>query len=484
MAISTPNSPLNSNEPPDLSSLTQDQIRTLLDLSLRSLAKADVFKFGEYVFGYKPAAHHIELVNLINEAIETRENILILEPRGFAKTTWGDTINLAHQIGKNRNLRVGLFSKSATHADGFSRAIRNTLERNGNFREVFGHMVGDSKWTDSEWLVKDSRWEGSKDVTLFAQGVGGQIVSKRFDVILCDDIIDDLNTANAEQMASVENWFWKTMFPCLAPDGVIIMLGTRWAEGDLYQTLLTPKEQGGKGWKHVIRGALIPDPDAPEGFRSLWPEYFSVEFLLSMKESMGASLFACAMLNDITGLMEGTVFSTRDFQYFQTLPTDHKYTVRMGVDLASSTKESADYTARVTTAEDEEGNFYVLSYHRDRISSGHRGFVYDGWAAYPQMGAVIVENQQFQSTLVQEIMREFPRIPVQGRRADTDKKTRARAVAARYEARKVWHHANLKGSDLEVELASFDKGHDDLVDALGYSFDLSGTEFSFGFSRL
>jgi predicted phage terminase large subunit-like protein len=155
----------------------------------------------------------------------------------------------------------------------------------------------------------------------------------------------------------------------------------------------------------------------------------------------------------------------------------------MGVDLASSTKESADFTARVTTAEDEEGNFYVLSFNQVRIDSGHRQFVHDGWLAYPNMGAVIVENQQFQSTLVQEIMREYPRIPVQGRRADTDKKTRARAAAARYEARKVFHHISLKGSDLEIQLASFDKGHDDLVDALGYSFDLSGTDFSFGFTR-
>lgn len=424
------------------------------------------------------------MVDLINDAIETRTHTAILEPRGFAKSTWGNTINLSHQIGKNNNLRIGLFSKSATHADGFSRAIRQTLERNQNFREVFGHLVGDTKWTDSEWIVRGSRWEGSKDVTMFAQGVGGQIVSKRFDVILCDDILDENNTATPEQMASVENWFWKTMYPCLSPDGVIIILGTRWAEGDLYQTIITPKEEGGKGWRHIIRGALIPDEGAPLGYQSFWPEFFSVEYLLEMRVNMGPALFACAMLNDISGLMEGNIFNPRDFQYFQTLDPEKKYTVRMGVDLASSTKNSADYTARVTTAEDDEGNFYVLSYHRERISSGHRMFVHDGWAAYPNMGAVIVENNQFQSTLVQEIMREFPRIPVSGRRADVDKETRARGVAARYEARKVYHHISLKESDFEYELASFPRGKDDLVDALGYSLDLAGTEFSFGFSRL
>jgi phage terminase large subunit-like protein len=68
-----------------------------------------------------------------------------------------------------------------------------------------------------------------------------------------------------------------------------------------------------------------------------------------------------------------------------------------------------------------------------------------------------------------------------GRRADTDKVTRARAVAARYEAGKVFHHISLKDSELEIELASFPKGHDDLTDALGLSFDLTGTQFSWSF---
>jgi predicted phage terminase large subunit-like protein len=416
-------------------------------------------------------------------AIKARIHSLVLEPRGFAKSTWDNTILMSWLIAQNPALRVGLISKSATHAYGFSSAIRRTIERSPEFREAFGHQVGDIKWTDAEWMVRDSPLQGTKDVNCFAQGVGGQIVSKRFDVILCDDILDGENTANPEQMRNNETWFWKTLYPCLAPDGVIIVLGTRWADGDLYGTLLATEEEGGKGWPHLVRSALIVDPEAPTGFRSLWPEYFPVKHLFEMRRNMGLAQFACAMLNDITGLMTGNIFNPQDFQHFSALPTDRKWTVRMGVDLASSTKTSADYTARVTTAEDEEGNFYVLSYHREKISSGHAAFIYDGWAAYPNVAAVVVENQQFQSTLVAQVMRDHPRIPVIGRRADADKETRARAVAARYEAHKVWHHVSLKDSPLEIEEASFPKGHDDLVDALGYSMDLSGAEFSFGFAR-
>ena len=67
---------------------------------------------------------------------------------------------------------------------------------------------------------------------------------------------------------------------------------------------------------------------------------------------------------------------------------------------------------------------------------------------------------------------------------DIDRKWLAhRFEAAKYEAHTVWHHASLKGSELEIELAAFDKGHDDYVDSLGYSFALTSEEFSFGFTR-
>ncbi len=468
----------------DPTNLTPEQREDLLKQILRLQAADNVFKYGELAFGYKPAEHHIEMVNEIDHAIASRKHTLILEPRGGAKSTWGNTIKLSHLIGNNHDIRIGLMSKSAKHADAFSRAIRLTVERNPEFREVFGHLVGDTKWTDSEWIVNDSKWLGSHYVTLFAQGVGGQIVSKRFDIILCDDILDAENTANPDQMASVAEWFWQTLYPCLADGGVIIMLGTRWADGDLYGELMKPREKGGKGWRHIVRQALIADKSAPEGYRSWWPAVFPIERLMDMRDDMGYAMFACAMLNDITGLMEGNVFSSRDFQYYETLPTDRKYTVRMGVDLASSTKESADYTARVTTAEDEDGNLFVMSYHQARLATGHADFVYDGWSAYPNVDAVIVENQQFQSTLINEVMSRFPRIPIQGRRADADKTTRARGVSARYEARKVYHHISLKESEFEIQLTSFPKGHDDLVDALGYSFDLTGTAFSWSFIPL
>jgi predicted phage terminase large subunit-like protein len=443
---------------------------------LRELARTDVYAYGEHVFGYRPAIHHREMVDFMDACVRDGINGVVLEPRGHAKTTWGNTIWLSHYIAEHPDVRIGLISNTARQSADFSRAIRWTFENNTNFRDIYGDCVSQMKWTDVEWLHKASAHHGSKDVTLYAQGVGGAIISKRFDIVICDDILDDENTMNIENQEKTEQWFWKTLKPCLTSKGIIIVLGTRWAEGDLYGRLIAPPEEGGRGWRHLIRSALVEVDGEP---RALWPEEWSVDLLQAEREAMGPALFACAYQNDITGLMAGNVFQG-SFQYFTQLDPEKHYTIRMGVDLASSEKERADYTARVITAEDEDGNFYVLSVYRDKRETHHEEFVVDGYQAYPDMALVIIENQQFQSTLIQRLMQDYPRIPVEGRKSDVDKTSRARAVSAKYEAHKVFHHASLKDSVFEVELRSFPKGHDDMVDALGFSMDLRGSGFFFG----
>lgn len=455
-------------------------------LALRShalvgLAQSDgpeaVFAYGEHVFNYIPAEHQRDMVVRALDAIYKGRNIVILEPRGAAKTTWVNTILLTWLLSKYKDLRVGLVSNTDTQAKDFSRAIKYTIESNDNHREIFPDCTpSPSKWTDKEWLRSGSRWHGSKDVSVYAVGVGGAIISKRFDLLLMDDILDEENTQTIDQREDVETWFKKTLKPCLAPDGVVVAIGTRWGENDLYEQLMSPTTKGGMGYDSHVVSALT---EKNGELVSYWPEYWPVKRLLEEKAQMGSPLFSCAYQNDISGLLEGNIFKG-PFQHFDHLPEGKRYTIRMGVDLAFSERERADYSARAITAQDEDGNYYVLSVYRDKRESHHVEFIVDGWQAYPNTNLVVIESVQAQSTIIQRLMEEYPRMPVEGRRADRDKTTRARAVAAKYEAHKVFHHSSLRGSSFETELLSFPKGHDDMVDALGYSMDLQGSTLFFG----
>ncbi len=455
-------------------------------------AKEDVFAYGDWVFGFKAAPHHREMIGFLQDGIEKSEDSIALEPRGFAKSTWANTIYGSYLIGHNsETIRLGMMSKSELHAAAFSRAIMGTIAGNERFRQLFGDLKGDVKWTEQEWLTNNSRWAQSNNVTLFAQGVLGQIVSKRFDVILCDDILDKENTATRLQMDKVEDWLWQTLYPTLTPGGVMLVLGTRWAVDDPYGRMMLPEdeevEEGsevfGKGMRHLVRGAIVKGPGGKP--KSLW-DYFSLEELQKRRRKMGSTRFQCAMMNDVSALVEGVVFRRQWFNRIDGLPNT-PLTFRMGVDLASSTKERADYTAYVITAQDGLGNFYVVEAGRAKIAGGHAKWVNRIVENFPHPISVIyIEKVQFQSTLVNELMTDFPNLPVKGKDADADKGTRAEAVAAKYEAGKIFHLKSLP-HEFEDELIQFDpagkKGHDDWVDSLGYSLALGATNFSFASVR-
>lgn len=422
------------------------------------------------------------MLEFVLDCIYRRENGVGLEPRGAAKTTWCTTALLTWLVAEMPDLRIGLISNTAKQSNDFSRAIRWTLESNASFREIYGNCVSGTKWTDVEWLHRASKFHGSKDVTLYSAGAGGAIISKRFDIIFCDDILDEENTATPEAREKVKTWFLKTLLPCLVPDGVVVCLGTRWAEDDLYQELMRPVEDGGLGWRALVKAAIIEDKETGQR-KSYWPEHWPLWALDAKRVELGSALFSCAYQNDISGLMTGNVFQKKWFQYYSELPEGRSYTIRMGIDLASSERERADYTARGIIAEDQQGNFFVMSVYRDKRETGHASFINEGYLAYPGMGLVLCESQAFQSTLIQEVMRDYPRIPIEGKKQDNDKVTRARAVAAKYEAHKVWHHESLRDSDFEREQLSFPKGHDDMIDAEGLAMDMGGETFFFGSVR-
>ena len=433
------------------------------------------------------------------EGIVNRVNTVNLLPRGGAKTTHGNTGLASWLVANYPDIAIGLMSNTQDMADAFSKAIRNTVELNPRFLELYGNLKSDQKWTDKEWVRKDSALIGTNNSTMFARGVGGAIISKRFDILILDDILDKENTATPEQRDAVNTWLMQTVLPCLKPDGVVIVLGTRWAVEDTYELLIADEETTvgtvageaafGKGWDCLLIPAFTGrDGKAhlrdPENLVSYWPGYWTVEKLLKKLGDLGTPMFMCAYQNDVEGLLSGSVFPSR-FTYFDHLDPKRDYVIKMGVDLASSEKERADYTARVITAEDVchcefKGHFYVLSVVRDKRETYHAEFIHEGWLAYPEMDLVLCESQQFQSTLIQEVMADYPRIPIEGIKADKDKTTRARAVAAKYEAGRVHHRRTLADSDFERELRAFPKGHDDMVDAEGYSMDLGGDEFVFG----
>jgi predicted phage terminase large subunit-like protein len=142
--------------------------------------------------------------------------------------------------------------------------------------------------------------------------------------------------------------------------------------------------------------------------------------------------------------------------------------IGMGVDLAISQSEEADFFAIVVVAMHPDGRRFVVDAFHDRLTFYAQQQAVASMAAKWNPGAILIESQQYQAALVQELARTTT-LPVAPVRADRDKLVRFAPMVTRYEQGLVYHAAGLPDY-FESELFTFPGGkNDDLVDALGYA---------------
>jgi len=160
--------------------------------------------------------------------------------------------------------------------------------------------------------------------------------------------------------------------------------------------------------------------------------------------------------------------------------------VVLGVDLAISEKQTADYTAICAMCRDiERGTIYMKEIERHRV--GFHDILERVKAAAARHNPVMIaiEENQFQAAVVQELARTTT-LPVRGFRSDRDKLTRFAPLLTRFEQLMVRLCPSGVPAWFRDEIITFPKGeHDDGVDAASLAFnnlpavlDLSGVASS------
>ncbi len=140
------------------------------------------------------------------------------------------------------------------------------------------------------------------------------------------------------------------------------------------------------------------------------------------------------------------------------------------VDLATSTKDSADYTVVSTIGVSPTQEIFVLEVIRKRLEAPQvltlLQNVYDNW----QPEVIGVERAGYQLAFVQ-IARQQTGLPIRELIADKDKLSRALPLAAKMEAGQVYFPKYAEWYlEMEKELLQFPAGeHDDQVDSLAYA---------------
>lgn len=199
--------------------------------------------------------------------------------------------------------------------------------------------------------------------------------------------------------------------------------------------------------------------------------FISHDEIEAARLELPALIFAQEYLAQFVTLEGGRV--RREWLRYGEPPTG-KVERYMGVDLAISTREGADYTAIAVVSRLPDGAVYVHDVQRARLGFGDvLGFI-NSMAQKWQPALIGIEQVQYQAAVVEELLRRT-KLPVRGVYPDRDKLSRFQPLEARYQQGLVIHSRNLP-REFDDELLSFPHApHDDQIDALSYAYSLIRT---------
>jgi predicted phage terminase large subunit-like protein len=377
----------------------------------------------------------------------------------------------------NPELRIAIVSHDAELARAWGAAIKRDVETfNGEDGTV---DLGLRLRTDSKAM---GRWnvEGHRG-GVYTVSIGGSLTGRPVDLLVLDDPISNLEQAQSIKYRDRAHRFWQGVaVPRMGPNTKTILIQTRWHEDDLAGRLLSTEGDRAKGgkWRVVSIPAQCED-EATDPLGRKQGEYMvsargrTRQDWEERKRDLGPYVWA-ALCQQRPSPAEGGLFKRMWWRYFTrygdrlTLGT-RSYDLRdcwrfATIDLANSTRTSADYTVIAAWARTISGDLVLLDMVRAKIGGEqhfqHARPLVERWG----LDTVFVEGSQYGTTLVREAANSG--IPITAIQAEQDKFSRALPYSAWVASGRVWLPVGAHWLETWTgEHASFPAGaHDDMTD--------------------
>lgn len=362
-----------------------------------------------------------------------------------------------------------------------------TRDARDMFAEFAPEVFGLDTWTRSSVNNWHAFSEGKRvGGEVFGIGRGGGLTGRGADLLVIDDPVRDAVEANSETTRrSIMDWIKAVALTRLSPGGRAVLIQTRWHHEDPIGQIIAQQEQGdgGEEWTYLNFPAICEDAEDPLGRapgEPLWPERFDVEALAKIRKDVGSYVWS-ALYQGRPTPAEGGLFKKDWFRYYtvsgDTVTTEGQPPVPIKslkrfstVDLAVSTKTSADYTVVATWGIcTETRRLFLLDLVRDRIEGPDIVPLLQKIQAEHRPKTFHLEQGGFQLSISQEARRAG--LPIRALKPDKDKVSRAMPATAALEGGLVYFPVHAPWlSVFETELLSFPHAnHEDMVDCLAYA---------------
>ena len=252
-----------------------------------------------HYFSEKPPKLHKVWYEKMAEAEQSRKMLLLCTPRGHAKTTvatFADPLRLA--VTGERKFQI-IISKTSTHATAVTASIKTELEHNPRILHDYGEQKSNGLWADDYFATQSG-------CAILARGYGQQVRGikhreHRPDGINVDDIDDKRTAKNPSLTREIFETLKDTYFPALDPKRRrFIFVSNKFATDCVMARCL--EDADGRYLKQVDKAIAKPRWDGQQhkfvGGKPLWPEYFSLDMLSEIRQTVGEKVFEAEYQNN------------------------------------------------------------------------------------------------------------------------------------------------------------------------------------------
>ena len=171
---------------------------------------------------------------------------LVLLPRGHQKSTIVTVGWVIQQILRNPDIRVQIISATWKLSKDLLHQIKRTLE-DSDLKELFGPFATRKTRWSTEYIDVAQSTRRTKDPTISTGGINTGKTGSHCDLMVLDDVVSPENSTTAELLRKTIDSY-KDLLPLIDPGGVLVIIGTRYAMGDLYGYLLEQEAQSINGY--------------------------------------------------------------------------------------------------------------------------------------------------------------------------------------------------------------------------------------------
>lgn len=401
---------------------------------------------------------------------------------------------LHHAIFDEGDKLIVMQSKTRPEAINRLTKIKNIIEYDQRFRDLFGYCGEQVAEIWREDKIKTRI--GSYKVTIKALGTGQQIrgaleEDTRITLLLLDDPDDEMSCVTKERMDNNFDAFLGGVAGLDMRNGRVVVIGTPIRQGCIVEKL-----RDAPGWTTKKYKAV--DEDLNE---VLWGEMYSLDWLKTKKEELKAigklakfySEYMCEIVGEEDQLFKPEYWEDRRYSGHIEIEKDDVYLLisrrngvelkepekilihtYLGIDPASSTKQSADYFVIFPLGMDSKKDIYCLPYFRGRVTpmEGAEKIINKIKEVKPQRAGI--ETTGYQEMLRQYVKERMNEENIycsgleqtEGFKPKTEKSLRLEQLQPLFAQKKVWIMEEGMQAFID-ELMMYPRGkNDDLLDGI------------------